>query len=39
VEHRTPYLHIRYARAFHTKEFKGQRDRQVFGSISATWLF
>ncbi|MCU0793032.1 MAG: lipid A deacylase LpxR family protein [Opitutaceae bacterium] len=35
----TPYLQIRYAQAFRTKEFEGQRDSQVFGSISATVLF
>jgi hypothetical protein len=32
-------LQIRYAQAFRSKEFKGQHDSQVFGSISATVLF
>jgi len=35
----TPYLQLRYAQAFRTKEFKGQRHSQVFGSISATIIF
>jgi lipid A 3-O-deacylase len=35
----TPYLQLRYAQAFRTKEFKGQDDSQVFGSLSATFLF
>lgn len=35
----TPYLQLRYAQAYRTKEFKGQEDSQVFGSISATILF
>lgn len=35
----TPYLLLRYAQAFRTKEFEGQADSQVFGSISATILF
>lgn len=30
---------IRYAQAYRTEEFKGQADRQVFGSISVTALF
>ncbi len=35
----TPYLQLRYAQAYRTKEFEGQDDSQVFGSISATILF
>jgi Uncharacterized protein conserved in bacteria len=35
----TPYLQLRYAQAYRTKEFKGQDDSQVFGSISATIFF
>lgn len=34
-----PYCQIRYAQAFRTKEFEGQDDSQVFGSISVTFLF
>jgi hypothetical protein len=34
-----PRLQLRYAQAYRTKEFKGQDDRQVFGSLSATLLF
>ncbi len=35
----TPWAQFRYAQAYRTKEFKGQVDSQVFGSISATVLF
>jgi hypothetical protein len=35
----TPYLQLRYAQAYRTKEFEGQQDSQVFGSLSATILF
>ncbi|MBC8011005.1 MAG: lipid A deacylase LpxR family protein [Burkholderiales bacterium] len=35
----TPYCQIRYAQAYRTKEFEGQDDGQVFGSISVTALF
>lgn len=35
----TPYLQLRYAQAYRTKEFQGQKDSQVFGSISATIIF
>ena len=35
----TPYLQLRYAEVFRTKEFKGQDDSQVYGSLSATILF
>lgn len=35
----TPYLQLRYAQAYRTKEFEGQDDSQVFGSLSATILF
>lgn len=30
---------LRYAQAYRTKEFRGQSDLQVFGSISASYLF
>jgi lipid A 3-O-deacylase len=35
----TPWAQLRYAQAFRTKEFAGQRDSQVFGSLSATFYF
>ena len=35
----TPYLQLRYAQAYRTKEFKHQDDTQVYGSLSATILF
>ena len=35
----TPWGQLRYAQAYRTKEFEGQRDSQVFGSISATVFF
>lgn len=35
----TPYCQIRYAQAYRTKEFEGQDDSQVFGSLSVTALF
>ncbi len=35
----SPWIQLRYAQVVRTKEFKGQRDSQVFGSISATVLF
>jgi lipid A 3-O-deacylase len=35
----SPWIQLRYAQVIRTKEFKGQRDSQVFGSISATVLF
>jgi hypothetical protein len=34
-----PWLQLRYTQVLRTKEFEGQRDSQVFGSISATILF
>lgn len=35
----TPRAQFRYAQAYRTKEYKGQADSQVFGSISVTVLF
>jgi hypothetical protein len=35
----SPWIQLRYAQVVRTKEFKGQRDSQVFGSLSATVLF
>jgi lipid A 3-O-deacylase len=30
---------LRYAQAYRTREFRGQREGQVFGSLSLTWFF
>lgn len=35
----SPWIQLRYAQVVRTKEFHGQRDSQVFGSLSATILF
>lgn len=35
----TTHFQLRYAQAYRTREFKGQDDSQVFGSISLTLLF
>ena len=35
----TRHWQLRYAQASRTREFKGQRDSQVFGSISVSYLF
>lgn len=35
----TTHWQLRYAQAYRTKEFYGQEDRQVFGSISVTYLY